>query len=772
MKTPMKRRIAVATRGFALVHLWLIVGLIVGGCAVSSLAQETPTAGMPVEGEVTWWPLAIDAPEGHIEIYQPQPETMKGDTLTARAAVSLTRPGATSATFGAVWLTAHVMTDRDTRTVMLRNMTINDVRLLGATATEQQDFTRIVAGQLSRDSLTFSLDQLMASLDTARCAQTKANQLATTPPHILFSTTPATLISVNGAPQLRPLDGQPGVSRVTNTPFILFFDQAGARYYLKAGERWVSAADLSGPWQTTTIVPPAITAAGATLVPPTTQPAAPTAAELAPAAADAQIIVATDPTELIVTAGNPQFTPVPGGAGGELLYATNTASDLFLDQADHRYYVLLSGRWYAAAALQGAWQYVASDHLSPAFAQIPADSPEADVLPFIAGTSEAHDAVLDAQIPQTADIRRTAGADLTVAYDGNPQFQDIPQSPGVAYALNTPKDVLRINGAYFCCHQAVWYASDTPTGPWTVCISVPREVYTLPPTCPLYHVQYVYAYDYSDNYVTYGYFPGYTGTYIYGPTIVYGTGYDYPGWDGTAYFPPPCTWGYGAYYDPFACDWGFDVGLYWGPVGWFGRPWHERWWRDHPDEHWGWHKWWGPGGFVHSHEIRSRLVDARAGGAFRNGDRGRDLAARLPGTNERGPGWNNLYARTGNAGRNISAAQLRPFAPARAAAGARNNVFTDTDGHIFRHSDAGWEEHNVDGPPWPTVNRVPEARPTYHPTSAYNNSFASPDAGLDRDFSARSRGDFRTSTIHSFGGEEFRGGGAFHGGGGGGGGHR
>src|SRR5207248_6882030 len=136
---------------------------------------------------------------------------------------------------------------------------------------------------------------------------------------------------------------------------------------------------------------------------------------------------------------------------------------------DRRYYVLLSGRWYSAGSFQGPWQYVGSDHLPPALAQIPPDSPKADVLPFVAGTTEAREAVLDAGIPQTASIRRDAGADLTVAYDGDPRFQDVPESPGVAYALNTPEDVLRVNGEYYGCDQGVWYQSATAAAPWTVC---------------------------------------------------------------------------------------------------------------------------------------------------------------------------------------------------------------------------------------------------------------------------------------------------------------
>jgi hypothetical protein len=780
---------------FAFVQVWLILGMAVNGCAGQSETVYPPNQGAGgAAGQVTYWPVVLDAAEGQIEIYQPQPEAMKGDLLTARSAVSLTRPATTQPVFGTASFTAHVDTDRDTRTATIHEVTVKDVRVPGSTAPEQEAFGRAIGGRLSAMEVTFPLDQLTTSLDTAKEEQTEAAKIQTTPPHILFSTTPATLISVNGAPKLQPMEGRPGVSRVANTPFILLSDDAGKRYYLKAGTRWVSAAGLPGPWEDTANVPPAIAAAGADLAAPATQPSAvagaaaasapavPAAAELAPGAADAKIIVVSEPTELIVTTGNPQFTPVPGSAGGLLLYATNTASDLFLDQSDERNYVLLSGRWYSAGSLQGPWQYIAADHLPGAFAQIPTDSPKADVLPFVAGTTQAREAVLDASIPQTASIRRDAGADLNVAYDGDAKFQDVPESPGVAYAQNTPEDVLRVGGKYYCCHQAVWYESAAATGPWTVCVSVPQAIYTLPPSCPAYHVRYVNVYNYYPDYVTCGYLPGYTGTYVYGPTIVYGTGYDYPGWYGTAYFPPPCTWGYGAYYDPYASAWGFDVGLFWGGFGWFGRPFHDRWWRDHPGERWGWHRWWGPGGFAHSHDLRGHLVDARGHGVFRGGEIGRGgLEARMPGGDQHGQGWNNLYSRNGNMGRNISGARLRSFTPAKVVNGQRDNVFAGSDGHVFRRSGSGWEEQRGGGAAWSGMNRVPEARPSYHPAPApirSSGGFARPEAGLDQHFAARSEGAMRSGPAPSFSrggggvGGGFRGGGGGGRGGGGGGGHR
>ena len=636
-------------------------------------AERPPDAYLPAADEITNWPVVLVPTKGRVEVYQPQPRKMQGNTLTAKAAVSLTRSETSAPVFGTVWFTAHVITDRDTRTVTLRDVIVSDVRVSGSTSAEEQDFKGAITGRLSNMQITFPLDQLTSSLDTAECEHLEAKQIKTTPPHIVFSTTPATLISMNGSPKLLPVDGQTGISRVANTPFIVLFDDASRSYYLKAGTRWVDAHDLNGPWTDTTSVPAAIAASGQQLATPptsTTGPSTPTASELSPAAADAKIIVATQPTELIVTTGNPQFTPVSGGAGGELLYATNTASDLFLDQTDHQYYVLLSGRWYAATAFEGPWDYVQADHLPAAFAQIPTDSPKSNVLSFVAGTSECTEAILDASVPQTASIRRDAGADLTVAYDGDPQFQDVPESPGVAYALNTPEEVLRVNGRYYCCYQAAWYESDSPIGPWVVSASVPPAIYTLPPSCPDYNVRYVSVFDYYPDYVTCGYLPGYTGTYVDGPTIVYGTGYDYPGWYGTTYFAPPFTWGFDAYYDPFAAAWGFDAGLYWGDgLGWFGYPYHQGWWRDHPGEHAAAHRWWGPGGFVHSHEIRDQLVHARSGAA---------------------PGWNNLYTCHANAARNIAPDRIHAFTAARAATGIRDNVFAGSDGSIFRRSRAGW----------------------------------------------------------------------------------
>src|SRR6202035_5883685 len=89
----------------------LILGMAGNGCADPSAPLDPPpevTGALPLGQAVTYWPIALEATEGRVEVYQPQPEAMTGNTLTARAAVSLTRPQAAAPTFGAALFTARV----------------------------------------------------------------------------------------------------------------------------------------------------------------------------------------------------------------------------------------------------------------------------------------------------------------------------------------------------------------------------------------------------------------------------------------------------------------------------------------------------------------------------------------------------------------------------------------------------------------------------------------------------------------------------------------
>ncbi len=701
--------------------------------ALCAAMTATALSDLRADEQSLDWPQEIDAPAGKIIVYQPQPESFTGNRLSFRVAVAVTLKGATEPDFGAVWFESSVTIDREARTVVVQDCTVTKVRFLDATAEQGKALSDHIGEHLANQCFVFSLDSLLTSIDLAEKEQVAADRLATIPPRILFNTTPAVLVVFDGKPMMQPSGNNPTVMRAMNTPFIVLFDTAGPAFYLKGGDAWLTAPDVMGPWRAAEKVPPAVQAAA---------PAGPAPASVPQPAPTVvpRVIVATEPTELIVSDGEPVWAPI---GGARLLYMKNTWDDVFLDPAAKRYYVLLAGRWYRSASSGGPWTYVPADKLPPAFAGIPPDSPKGRVRAHVAGTGEARDAVLDAGIPQTASIPRS-GAGPAVAYDGEPKFEKI-EGTSMRYAANTDSSVIRAAGNYYCCDQAVWYTADSTAGPWAVCTVVPKEIYTIPPTCPLYNVRYAYVYGSTPEEVSVGYLPGYTGNYVYGGTVVYGTGYSYPGWTGSVYAPRPTTWGFDAEYDPaggswlYGSDWSYGDWVYGSGPG----------------------DWWGPGGY-HYYTGGKTDGQGKADAGQKKGGGG------TPGRHEH---RDNIYARMEQPLRaKARAGAQAPRAP-RVATGARNNVFADREGNIARMDD-GWERYSKAG--WAKsasydVSREMGRQPG--PPAITHRS------ELDLHYAARQRGAVRAQSFQRsapmYGGGGVRGGGAAgrggggHGGGGG-----
>jgi hypothetical protein len=648
------------------------------------------------------WPHEIDVAEGKITIYQPQIDEFEGQTIKGRSAVAVTLKGKTEPVFGAIWLTARVLTDRDTRTAEILDVKIPKVKFPNSTPDQEAQFSRIVEGQVPSWGYTISLDRLLTSLELAKKQGMAAAQLKTDPPNILFLPYPAVLIQFDGEPQLRPVENS-DVTRAVNTPFLVLFEPGTKAYYLFEGEGWLTASDWNGPWLTATNPPASVVAL--TPKPDETDPEIDfeAAADTTPESDKAPtIIVATLPTELISSNGEPEYTPI---TANELLYMSNTNSDVLLEIASQQHYVLLSGRWFRAGSLEGPWTYVASDELPASFAKIPPDSEKGELLLFVAGTEQAEDAVMEAQIPQTSTVGR-GPTDFKVTYDGNPKFNQI-EGTDMYYATNTSYSVLRIDGKYYSAHEAVWYVADNPSGPWEVAISVPREqIDTIPPSNPHYNVKYVYIYDYTPSVVYVGYTPGYTCTYVYGPTVVWGTGWYYPGWYGPrVYYSYPATWGFHVRYNPWTGGWAFGLSYSTGAFR-FSFGWGGGWYRPY------YGGWWGPAGYRGYRH-----------GYYRGYNRGyaRGYA--------RGYRNANIYNRNRNVARNARVGTRPATRPAtRTPAGTaarRNNVYTDRNGDVYRRSGDNWQKRDKSG---------------------WSGSGSRSGSGLNRDYSARQRGTARTQS--------------------------
>ncbi len=607
------------------------------------------------------WPREIDAPAVKILIYQPQPETFMGDRLTGRAAVSVTPNGETEPVFGAMWINARVSTDRDTRMVDILDAKVENVRFPDATTEQEDEFKRLVETEVPKWQLSISLDRLLASLELADKERIAADKLNMDPPAITFVTYPAVLISIDGAPDLRAI-GDSTMMRVVNTPFTILQDPGSKTYYLYDGVDWRNATNIKGPWQKDDSPPKTIME-----LTPKPDPEAPPEENEEEDSEPPVLIVATEPAELIVSKGDPEYSPIDGTG---ILYMSNTESDVFKEIASQQNYVLLSGRWFRSGSMNGPWTNVPSDKLPADFAKIPPESTKGEVLTFVAGTQQAKDAVMDAHIPQTTTVKRGEDNTLAVNYDGSPRFEKI-EGTEVSYAINTDQAVFSIDRHYYCAYEGAWYVSNMVYGPFEVATSVPRELIdAIPPENPHYNVKYIYIYDSTPDVVYVGYTPGYTTTYVYGGTVVYGTGFYYPGWYGpTMYYAYPSTWGFHVRYNPYR-GWSFGLSYSTGRFT-FGIGYSSAW---YPYGYRG--GWWGPAGAYGYRRGYSRAYARGYARGARNA---------------------NIYNRRRNVARNTPRA--RPAGTSRrmaAPAGAgRNNVYADRNGNVHRRTQNGnWQSRS------------------------------------------------------------------------------
>jgi hypothetical protein len=135
-----------------------------------------------------------------------------------------------------------------------------------------------------------------------------------------------------------------------------------------------------------------------------------------------EIVVRTAPAELIQTDGEPDYEPV---AGTNLLRVKNSDTTILMDIGTQLNFILIAGRWYASPSLVGPWKYVKGEDLPADFARIPSGSDLGDeVLASVPGTQEAKEAMLENQIPTTAEVDRKT-VTVTVTYDGDPKFEAI-----------------------------------------------------------------------------------------------------------------------------------------------------------------------------------------------------------------------------------------------------------------------------------------------------------------------------------------------------------
>lgn len=662
------------------------------------------------------WPQEITAEEGTIVVYQPQPEKLEGNVLSARAAMSLELNDRDEPIFGAFWFDARLDTDRDEGIALIRDVNVRDVRWPDSKDAEEQRFTAIVEAAVPASGFEISLERLTASLESAEIQRESLEEIKNEPPIILFREQLAVLVLYDGEPRYSDVEDS-DYERVLNTPFVVVRRKGSNEHWLSSGKFWYAAGDPMGPWTSTNAPPRDLAQMLEATKTDDPQPDSPPA-----------IVAAAEPTELIVTDGKPDWQSLQGG---KILYVQNTETPWLRELTTNNMYVLLSGRWFRANSQDGPWTFVRADELPASFAEIPPASDIGGLRASVAGTDEANEALLDAQVPQTAAIKRDEAA-LAVEYDGAPKFEDIPGT-SVAYAVNTGAQVLEIGGRYYAVDNGVWFTSSAAAGPWVVADSIPSgEIEKIPPSSPVYNTTHVHIYESTPDIVYVGYTPGYLWSFTYYGVPIYGTGWRYRPYYGAWYYPRPPTWGFHVGYNPwtgwnFGVSWSngfFSFGMSWGG-GWGGayRP-------------WGCCGGWYGGGFRRPVVINTG--DINIGNSVNIGNRVSianriDRNSNINLSRSRSNLYNRPESRNRLADRDMARRELQN---ARPAASRENNVFADRNGNVARRVGDDWqtrENGRWNSTETPSASRAPDAsinRDRTRPSAGTKQSGAR--QGLDR----------------------------------------
>jgi hypothetical protein len=515
------------------------------------------------------WPRGYKTPSGaQVVLYQPQVASWDDQKhMVAYTAASYLPPGAQKPELGTLKVEADTSVSLTERLVKFSTLKITETNFQTLPKEQVQELIAEIDKTIPPEDRFIALDRVLAQVDKSQITPKNVPDIKADPPKIFMSRTPAILLGLDGDPVWSPIKDN-DLKFAVNTNWDLFQHTPTNTFYLRDESVWLKATDLNGPWTYAATLPESFSKL----------PSDDNWKEVKDnlpgkhAAHVPAVFFSTEPSELVLFNGEPKYVPVPGT---NLLWVNNTESDVFRDGKDGPVYYLVSGRWFRAPNMNGNWTFATPD-LPEDFKKISLEHPRSRVLASVPGTQQAAEAILLAQIPQTARVNKREVKAPDVIYQGDPQYEAI-QGTRLQRAVNTDKDIIKVGDAFYMCFQGIWFTAVSPKGPWTIASSVPDEVYTIPASSPAYSVTYVKVEpdeDESDDWVTYSAYAGYTGMMIGWGCAMWGTGWYYPPYYGyggyyPVYYPYWRTYGYGSWYNPYTGRYG-TAGRIYGPYGGVG----------------------------------------------------------------------------------------------------------------------------------------------------------------------------------------------------------
>ena len=739
-------------------------------------AAKTPAAEVPVDGG---WPRMYSLPSGGtMLVYQPQIASWDRQAhLVAFSAVSYRPKAGDKPSMGTIKLEADTKVSVPDRLVSFQQMKIVEANFQSLPKEPIREMTAEIDKAIPDDERVIALDRVLANVDKSQIVPKNVEGIKADPPPIFFSKTPAVIVVLDGEPIWSPIK-ENDLKYAVNTNWDLFQYVPTNTYYLRNNDTWLKTSDIKGEWAPAGTLPDSFKKLPAednwkdVLA---NLPGKPLQKSAVP-----KVFVSLLPAELILLTGEPNYLLV---GGTQLLWVSNTESDVFRLGKTGAVYYLVAGRWFSAPDFAGPWTF-ATTSLPADFKKIPLEHGRSRVLASVPGTDQAAEAVLLAQIPQTARVNKKEAKAPEVAFQGDPEFAAIDKTT-VQRAVNTDKDVFKVGELFYMCYQGVWFVGKSATGPWEVASSVPEQIYQIPVSSPAHHVTYVTVEESNDDWVVYAAAAGYTGMMVAWGCTVWGSGWYYPPYYGYGGFYPYYyghfpTYGYSAFYNPYTGAYGRSAGVY-GPYGGAGvgaryNPRTGTYARGAAA-----YGPYGARGVAQAYNPRTGTYAATRQGSNVYGNWGSTAV-------QRGDDWakTNRYTnnRTGTTTRTTrtdeGGAVTRRGDQGFVGAGSGGDVYAGRDGNVYRKQDGSWQKYDNGG--WNTTDRQPADRP------ATTDRTTTPRAGttdrstvnqLDRDSNARREGSQRTGDYGTYqrgsgtsGTGSYRGGGARGGGGGRGGGGR
>jgi hypothetical protein len=737
------------------------------GSPAPAAAKGAPAAAAaPHDGG---WPRGYQTASGaKVVVYQPQVASWEDQKhVVAYSAVSHDSGGDKPA-LGSLKIEADTKVAVAERLVSFSDFKITESNFPTLSKERVREVVNEIEKAIPDEDRVIGLDRVLASVDRSQIMPKNVEGVKADPPTIFFSQSPAIVVNLDGEAIWSPIK-ENDLKFAVNTNWDLFQHGPTSTLYLRNEKTWLKATDVKGPWSPAGTLPESFKKLPAEENWKDVKEAVP--GSKLDAKNMPKVFVSTAPAELILLTGPPAYKPVSGTK--TLQWVSNTEADVFRAGTTGAVYFLVSGRWFSSPGFEGPWTF-ATTALPEDFQKISLEHPRSRVLASVPGTQQAAEAVLLAQVPQTARVNKKELKAPEVAYNGDPKFEPIEKAQNVQMATNTDKDILKVGDLYYMCFQGVWFVSKAATGPWEVASTVPKEIYTIPTSSPAHNVTYVTVVeDDDDEWVTFASVAAYTGVMIAWGCAVWGTGYYYPPYWGYGgfypyYYPRYPSYGYGARYNPWTGAYGRSAVAY-GPYGGAGissryNPRTGTYSRGAAA--------WGPYGARGAGTAYNPRTGAY--GQTRQGSsvygswgstqvqRGDQWASTNRVTN-RATGTTTRSTRTSGGGAAVTRNTPGPGGSGVARTGS-GDVYAGRDGNVYRNQGGSWQKY--DNGSWNNTER-----PANRPTTASSSSTMDQ---LNRDRGARAEGSQRTSDYGSYrsgssSGSSYRsgGGGGYRGGGGG-----